>query len=206
MILLEYISRLVKDLIYIFFISSIFELFIPDGEMKKYVRVLLGFFIIIVILTPVADLLNIDFMEVEDIFRSAELQGNIDSPDWNDQIDNTGESINNYNKQYIKDYYSLQIEEEIKDKIKSNYPDLNGGIRVILDDNLNLERLKINLKEENSIDEIKISPIEIKVESSNSRNEPIDKKRISENKKLEKIQKDLAEILQIDSGKIDLEY
>lgn len=77
-------------------ISIIIEMIVPEGKNKKYIKVIIGIYIMFVSLSPLLELLEYDF-KFDDIFTfdsSVEVSKNLDSS--------------------IKDVYVLAIEENIK--------------------------------------------------------------------------------------------
>lgn len=116
-------------------ISLIIELLIPEGNNKKYVKVVIGIYIVFVVINPLLKFLdyNFDFYEIFDI-QTQETHSEIDSN--------------------IKDIYITGIEENIKKEIEDLGYIVNN-VEVDVDNNYeNIEKiiLKINgKKSENTI-------------------------------------------------------
>lgn len=121
-------------------ICIIIESLLPNGNNKKYVKVVIGIYIMFITLNPIFDLLNYDFktnelfnLEYEEVYSS------IDSE--------------------IKDVYIVGIEENIKEEIKKLGYDVNY-VNVFVDityENIEKVELKVNSKRN-----------EIKIEIKNS--------------------------------------
>ena len=82
-------------------ISIIIELMIPEGNNKKYVKVVIGIYILFVIIGPILDKINVgysleNFFELQTIGVSAELNND------------------------IKNVYVQGMEETIKNELKEN--------------------------------------------------------------------------------------
>ncbi len=118
-------------------ISTIIEMIIPDNKSKKYVKVVIGIYIMFVCLNPILELLKYD-LNFEDIFdiETVEASSSVDSR--------------------IKDVYVLGIEEKIKEDVESiGY--ILEGVQVLVDSNyeeINEINLKIKCKQNENIVEI----------------------------------------------------
>ena len=118
-------------------ISTIIEMIIPDNKSKKYVKVVIGIYIMFVCLNPILELLKYD-LNFEDIFdiETVEASSSVDSR--------------------IKDVYVLGIEEKIKEDVESiGY--ILEGVQVLVDSNyeeINEINLKIKSKQNENIVEI----------------------------------------------------
>lgn len=106
-------------------ISTIIEMIVPDNKSKKYVKVVIGIYIMFVSLNPILELLKYDF-KFENIFNVNTVQ--------------TSQSIDTN----IKDVYVLGIEEKIKEDIESMGYILES-VQVLVDSNYE-EINEINLK------------------------------------------------------------
>ena len=112
-------------------ISIIVELLLPNGNNKKYVKVVSGIYIMFVILNPILEMLKYD-INFENMFNFGETQ----------QVTQTM-------SQDIKDIYVVGIKESIKqNKEKLGYN--VETLEILLDSNYeNIEKieLKVELKE-----------------------------------------------------------
>ena len=118
-------------------ISTIIEMIIPDNKSKKYVKVVIGIYIMFVCLNPILELLKYD-LNFENIFdiETVEASTSVDSK--------------------IKDVYVLGIEEKIKEDVESiGY--ILEDVQVFVDSNyeeINRINLKIKSKQSENIVEI----------------------------------------------------
>jgi stage III sporulation protein AF len=118
-------------------ISTIIEMIIPDNKSKKYVKVVIGIYIMFVCLNPILELLKYD-LNFENIFdiETVEASTSVDSK--------------------IKDVYVLGIEEKIKEDVESiGY--ILEDVQVFVDSNyeeINGINLKIKSKQSENIVEI----------------------------------------------------
>lgn len=118
-------------------ISTIIEMIIPDNKSKKYVKVVIGIYIMFVCLNPILELLKYD-LNFENIFdiETVEASTSVDSK--------------------IKDVYVLGIEEKIKEDVESiGY--ILEDVQVFVDsdyEEINGINLKIKSKQSENIVEI----------------------------------------------------
>lgn len=139
-------------------ISIIVELLLPNGNNKKYVKVVSGIYIMFVILNPILEMLKYD-INFENMFNFGETQ----------QVTQTM-------SQDIKDIYVVGIKESIKQDIEKLGYNVET-LEILLDSNYeNIEKieLKVELKE----DKVKaVEKVEIgkdKTDSDNSYSEIIE--------------------------------
>ncbi len=108
-------------------ISVIIELLIPEGNNKKYVKVVVGVYIIFIVVNPILKLIDYDFnfQNVFD-FETQETHANLDTD--------------------IKDVYILGIEQTIKSEIINLGYEVNN-VSVQVDKNYeNIENIEISIK------------------------------------------------------------
>lgn len=113
-------------------ISIIVELLLPNGNNKKYVKVVSGIYIMFVILNPILEILKYD-INFENMFNFGETQ----------QVTQTM-------SQDIKDIYVVGIKESIKQDIEKLGYNVET-LEILLDSNYeNIEKieLKVELKED----------------------------------------------------------
>lgn len=115
-------------------ISIIIELIIPEGKNKKYIKVIIGVYIMFVSLSPLLEFLKYDF-KFDDIFEIGTVE--------------VSQDINTN----VKDVYILGIEENIKTEIENLGYEVEM-VKVYTD--INYEKIeKIELKILGKIGEIK---------------------------------------------------
>ncbi len=135
-------------------ISVIIEMLIPDNKSKKYVKVIIGIYILFVSLTPLLEFLSFNW-DFSSLF----------------ELDTVAVSSTMDNK--IKDIYVLGIEENIREDIESLGYSLDS-LQVIVDSNyekIEEVSIKINGKLEGNI--IKIEDISIGENSKKNKYEDI---------------------------------
>ena len=127
-----------EGLIVTLIIAVIIEMLIPEGQNKKYIKVIIGIYIIFVTITPILDLFNYKF-DFDDLFSI--------------KTDQTYSSID----EQIKDVYVVGIEQTIKQEIETLGFNVNS-VKIFTDSEYeNIEKIEISLLETNEF----IEPIVI---------------------------------------------
>ena len=137
--MIEFISTWVKGLGVAIVIVSIIEMILPNNKTKKYIKMVLGIYIIFNIISPLVK--NKDKLNLENL-------------NLNDYTVNTSTSVDqtSMNKR-IETLYEDELEKDITKKLKEKGYDLSEcKVTAKIDEN------------ENNKDETKISNMKIKVE------------------------------------------
>lgn len=116
------------------FVALIIEMLVPNGNIKKYVRVIIGIYIIFMILNPIIS--NLDNFDANNIL----------SDNQNYSLENTAR-----NEKKIAGVYEKAIETEIKENC-------NGveGVEVVFSKDLkNIESIEIVVSSQTDISNIK---------------------------------------------------
>lgn len=135
-IMKEYISTI----IYIAIFSIILELVLPNSKMKKYIATLISLLVVIVILSPIVDVITNNKM-------SEALSGAIETISSNSMINSEENSYDfgNYKDKIILQNTKSEMEKEINKYITDN-----------LNDIVKISTVKVTLKEDYTLSEIKI--------------------------------------------------
>ena len=147
--MIEFLKNWCEELIVGAFIIIIIEMFVPSGNIKKYIKVISGIYIIFLILNPIiSNIENIDFNEffsssevyAEENFQSSqdEMQ-NLYAKAIESEIENEFSNIENVKIEFTEDLEDIEkieitllVEEgktnEIKEFIMNNYNISSGRI------------------------------------------------------------------------------
>lgn len=169
MLLIEWMSTWAEQIIVAVIIAGIIEMILPKGNNKKYVKAIIGVYILFTIISPIiAKITNIDFKDIdyEEYFKQTETYQTM-SQDLSNNNDKSVEEIyisnlkqDMKNKLQEKGYVVENIEVTIELEDESNYGKLNKIELLIYeseeienDDNTNTSANTISI---NKIEEIKI--------------------------------------------------
>lgn len=117
-------------------ISIIIEMIIPDGKNKKYIKVIIGIYILFVSLSPVLEVLQYDF-KFDEILKTNSIV----------------EVSQNFDRN-IKDVYISGIEDNLKSEIESlGY--IVDKVNIYTDINYeNIEKIELKIIEKDNIEKI----------------------------------------------------
>lgn len=199
--MLEWFRSWATGIVIAVIIATIIEMILPNSTSKKYIKIIIGIFIVYTIISPVIgsfkgeDLNN--YIKVENY-----IQSNSNALKTNEVSDNAQSSI--------KKIYAQNLQNDLKTKLKEKgYISNNINISISNDDKYNIERIDIKVDEKvtNSNQDEKqvktivdnIKAIKIKVKKDDSQNNAI----ITENDKNE-IKEYIKQIYQINLNNINV--
>ena len=199
--MLEWFRSWATGIVIAVIIATIIEMILPNSTSKKYIKIIIGIFIVYTIISPVIgsfkgeDLNN--YIKVENYIQSSS-----NALQTNEVSDNAQSSI--------KKIYAQNLQNDLKIKLKEKgYISNNINISISNDDKYNIERIDIKVDEKvtNSNQDEKqvktivdnIKAIKIKVKKDDSQNNAI----ITESEKNE-IKEYIKQIYQIDLNNINV--
>ena len=199
--MLEWFRSWATGIVIAVIIATIIEMILPNSTSKKYIKIIIGIFIVYTVISPVIgsfkgeDLNN--YIKVENYIQSSS-----NALQTNEVSDNSQSSI--------KKIYAQNLQNDLKIKLKEKgYISNNINISISNDDKYNIERIDIKVDEKvtNSNQDEKqvktivdnIKAIKIKVKKDDSQNNAI----ITENDKNE-IKEYIKQIYQIDLNNINV--
>lgn len=204
--IVNFISAWLKDIVVIFIIIFIAELIMPKGNMKRYIDLIIGLLIIIVIISPFARLINYDFNinnMVDNYTKAENLEDNLE----NDYSMDQEEQIEKLFKEKLKNQIIYLIEESWEYKVADVYIELEKTKM----DYEDIKSIKISLykekeeKQKNNNEEIVSIEKVPKVEVNREKGEGDSNKNIEEPKEYKKIKKMISKELSIDIADIKIE-
>lgn len=167
---MEFITSWVQGIIIAVIIGSIIEMLLPNGNSKKYIKVVVGVYIVFSIVSPVISKFTGSELKLSSIIDINKYEDKIASY----EVDTKNlENTNNYN---IKEVYILNLKKDIKAKIEHKGYIVNS-IQIEIENtdeykvrNVNMTLSKRENKkeetEEKNINEIEKVNIEVRIENS----------------------------------------
>lgn len=210
--MVSWISNWAQGIIVAVIIATIIEMILPNGSSKKYVKVVIGIYILFTIISPAIEKFSNKNININEVF---------DTDEYDQIMAKSNESIlkkiESNNNRTIKDIYISNLEADIKAKLKQKGYDAYGiYIKAKDDENYTIEQisLKINNKENKNSNQndqknnIVIEDINIQVKSNIVNNKKIiendiEKGEIEASDKHE-IKKYLNELYDIDITNIEV--
>lgn len=193
---MDLITGWVKNLIFVILFTTFLELFLPESNMRRYVRIIMGFFIITVLISPVAVLFNNDFTGLYNILP---IEDNYNKNRW-ENIKNRGEEIKGEHQSYLDEYYHRELSTRIENIVSLDFPDVSKNISLELNDNYQIKSINVNLQN-NDIREVEIDPVKID-EKSGQDNDSVETK--INNSDVNQLKQRLSQIFQIPEKSINI--
>lgn len=189
-----------KGIVVAVIIATIIEMILPDNTSKKYIKIVIGIFIVYTIISPVINQFTgediSEYLEIDDY-----IEASINAVESNEISQNTNDSI--------KKIYIQNLENDLKTKLKSKgYVAGSVSISISNDDSYNLEKIDIKIDEKTAVNEEtkqtrtivdNIKSVKVKIENNKSQDDSI----INENDKNE-IKEYVKNTYEIDTSKINV--
>ena len=204
---MNFLNTWLQGIIVCVIIATIIELILPSGSTKKYIKVVLGMFIVFNIITPVINKITKNNFEISSIINMDEYSKKMKTYETSSQ----NQVSSNANEQTIKQIYISKLEKDIKNKLKEkNYT--VSKIEIEINENEEYSIKQINLlvqKDEEEIEKKQENAIEIEnIETINIQvNENIVPEQKEENistNEISKIKQYLASEYQINEKQINI--
>ena len=202
--MIEFISTWAKSLGVTIILVSIIEMLLPNNKTKKYIRVILGIFVLFNIISPFIK--NKEQLNVIEEISSADLEKYSSEYDnYKGNSNNNSEDNNNLNQtsmdKRITELYKQELERSIKSKIEEiGYEVESCKVEAeIIDNETGIKKVKVKIgdkKEENNKDE---ENKDKNSENSNENNEnENDENENNEKTTEEKIVEEIDKIKKVD--------
>lgn len=157
-----------EELVVAIILCIIIESLIPKGNNKKYVKLIIGIYVMYVMINPILNLINYDLNLGEKLWDL-----------------NTYTEVSTDISADIKDIYITGIEEDLKMKVKELGYDIDN-IEVHVDENYeNIEKIEFSLSYQKNNSIVNKIIIDDRIENESNKDVEIIKQYINENYNLE---------------------
>lgn len=180
-------------------IGTIIEMILPDGNSKKYVKIVIGVYVLFTIISPVISKITGKTIQVSDIL---ELNKYIEESENDSKSYST---LNEDNSNNIKGIYESSLRNDIKAKVEAKGYSVKN-INLIIEDNeeytlkkIDIEILK-NLERDNKDIEM-IQNVDINISQKDTENDR--REKLSEKDKIE-LKNYLSGVYEIDKKNINI--
>lgn len=169
--MVSWFSKWAQGIIVAVVIATLIELILPNGSSKKYVKVIIGIYILFTIISPVIVKLKGGNLNMDEVLDTQKYEEKISKSD-----NKIYAELEANNSRTIKDIYISSLTEDIKSKLKAKgYQVISTNIKIEDNENYTIESISLNLsKEENEENEgnssggIIIETVEIKGNNTNN--------------------------------------
>ena len=203
--MISWLSKWAQGIIVAVIIATLIELILPNGSSKKYVKVVIGVYILFTIISPVIEKLKNDDFGINEILNTQKYEEELA------KSDNTiSAKLESNNSRIIKDIYISNLTIDIQTKLKEKgYEVISANIKIKDDENYTIEKIIINLNkieneknEKDNIENVNIEKIQIK-ENNATNNINENAKTLTESQKKE-IKDYLSKTYDIDAKNIEI--
>ena len=147
MVFIEWISDWAQAIIVAVIIGTVIEMILPEGNSKKYIKVVIGVYVLFTILSPIITKLTGKNIEVSDIL---ELDQYIEEAKESANVQN---SLQNENQNNIMSIYSAGIKDDIKAKIEAKgYEVYSVDIEVSDNEEYTIESITVSVAQKEEKD------------------------------------------------------
>ncbi len=203
---MEFITLWVQEIIIAVIIGSIIEMLLPNGNSKKYIKVVIGVYIVFSIVSPVISKFTRSELKLDSIIDINKYEDKIAS------YEIETKNLENINNSNIKEVYILNLKKDIKAKIEDKGYIVNSiKIEIENTDEYKVKNINITLSkrenkkeetEEKNINEIEKVNIEVKIENSTTK-ETTEMIRLTK-KEINEIKDYISSVYEIDKKDINI--
>lgn len=203
--MIEWLNEWAQGIIVAVIIATIIELILPNGNSKKYVKIIIGIYILFTIISPVIAKVKGNELNVNEILDTKKFEKELEKS--NSKI---SEKLESNNSRSIKDIYVSNLTTDIKNKLKEKgYNVVSSSINVKDDKNYTIEEINLevnkieneqadnqeNEQEVNKIESINIEKVKIRVDTDNTMDNTEESKIINKNTLTEEQKHEIKEYL-----------
>ena len=197
--MISWISSWAQGIIMAVIIGSIIEMILPEGNSKKYVKIVIGVYVLFTIISPVISKITGKTIQVSDIL---ELNKYIEETENNSKLYVTLDEDNSNN---IKDIYESSLRNDIKAKVAAKgYNAKNIKLEIEDDEEYTLKKIDIEIyknMEKDKKDIETIQNVDINISQKSTENDMQEKLSEKDKRKLKDY---LSGVYEIDEKNINI--
>ena len=197
--MISWISSWAQGIIMAVIIGAIIEMILPEGNSKKYVKIVIGVYVLFTIISPVISKITGKTIQVSDIL---ELNKYIEETENNSKLYVTLDEDNSNN---IKDIYESSLRNDIKAKVVAKgYNAKNIKLEIEDDEEYTLKKIDIEIYKnmENDKKDIEtIQNVDINISQKSKENDMQEKLSEKDKRKLKDY---LSGVYEIDEKNINI--
>ena len=138
-------------------IATIIEMILPSGNTKKYIKVVLGIYVVFNIITPIINQFTNSSFEISSIINIEEFTKEMET------FETNSNNIDKSNEENIKQIYKTNLKNDITAKLgEKGYKVTDIKLQIENDETYEIKSISISLETKNQELENVINEIEIK--------------------------------------------
>ena len=197
--MISWISSWAQGIIMAVIIGAIIEMILPEGNSKKYVKIVIGVYVLFTIISPVISKITGKTIQVSDIL---ELNKYIEETENNSKL---YVSLDEDNSNNIKDIYESSLRNDIKAKVAAKgYNAKNIKLEIEDDEEYTLKKIDIEIyknMEKDKKDIETIQNVDINISQKSTENDMQEKLSEKDKRKLKDY---LSGVYEIDEKNINI--
>ena len=197
--MIKFLSSWIEQITIALVIVSILEMILPKGNIKKYVKIVIGVYVLFTIISPVISKITGKTIQVSDIL---ELNKYIEETENNSKLYVTLDEDNSNN---IKDIYESSLRNDIKAKVAAKgYNAKNIKLEIEDDEEYTLKKIDIEIyknMEKDKKDIETIQNVDINISQKSTENDMQEKLSEKDKRKLKDY---LSGVYEIDEKNINI--
>jgi len=173
---MDFLSDWIKDIVVIVILAGFLEMLLPESSMKRFVKVLMGLFIILAIISPLFKVFNQEFIAEPVIFYTAQAR----EPSLA-AITTAGQELAQQNAAAVQETYRRGLSNQIRGLVKLVEGVHDAEVEVVTTpadgtaEYGQIEKVVILLQTQPTAGTAKIAPVEVDVEPVKPQAETIEK-------------------------------
>jgi stage III sporulation protein AF len=175
----EFLTGWVANIILFILLATILDMLLPNSNLQRYVKMVIGLLLIVIILNPLLNFFNYD---VEEIIATATPFASSEEKNIKNSIEFKKKEIQASNDAYILKQMAVQMKKEVEDEVMKQFNMKVSHVSINVDENIDVSAdstkhfsVNVQLAEENEVEEDAIQAIaEVKIDTS----KPLEEKTI----------------------------
>ncbi|WAA10453.1 stage III sporulation protein AF [Fervidibacillus albus] len=128
---MDYLSSWIANILLFIMLAAVVELLLPQSTMQKYVKLVLGLFMIVIILTPIFQLFSLD---PKNIYGQFETETFSEQFETQNSLEEKKIEIQAQQRAYILEQTAVQMENYVEKELMDTFGYTIGQIRFELKD------------------------------------------------------------------------
>ncbi|WP_202076698.1 stage III sporulation protein AF [Caldalkalibacillus salinus] len=142
---MSFIGEWIQQIVLLILMATFLDLILPNSSMRKYVKLVVGFLLILIILSPVLKLFQFDH---EQLLQALDASTSSHEEPMSASVRAHEEKIEEMQQSYVLEEASRTWRDHITQKIEQTWPVSVAGIEIALEvrgEDIELEGLKLTL-------------------------------------------------------------
>lgn len=132
---MEFLTGWVANIILFILLATILDMLLPNSNLQKYVKMVVGLLLLVIILNPILNLFNYD---VEEIIAAAAPFASSKEKNIENLIEMKKKEIQASSRAYILEQTAVQMKEEVEDEVKNKFNLEVSHLSIEVDENIDV--------------------------------------------------------------------